>query len=181
MSDFHVEFTVNKDKYVILYDNLEIDNYSIDADIYRITKNGKPEEYFGENFAGHKYNGVDVLTFAILGYINNDQAYSFNLVPKQIQELKAKYFKPFMTVEGREVPEIFVDTLMQKLELVMVTDTCAAYAGPDEEAVLVDVRTGTVITDIFAFFISGACQVYKEDEILYIRDDFKEFLDEYTD
>ena len=173
-----IKFKKSEATYAISYDNLEIDDQGyVDADIIEITRNGEICTEFGENFAGHRYNGNDVFMSTLHAILNNDYSVNFEAVPEELQDLKSKYFRPVMTVNGRQVPANYYHdySLKYSAGVQMITSKVCAYAGQDGSVALCDSK-GALITDIEAFFTSGCLQSYKEDEIFFITPEHEEYM-----
>ncbi len=173
-----LSFSIKDCKYDISYENLTEDGMSIEADNISVKKNGVVTDEPGESFAGHKYTPAEMFERTVLEYINNSNISAFSCIPDDIKALKDKYFKPYATKQNnREVPEsYYAGGLDDPAGVQMITDKYVAYAGNDKY-ILTD-SEGTVLTDIEAFWTSGAMVAYKDTTILYIAPEMKIWLDE---
>ena len=172
---------------------LDIENDNIEVDKVNVLFDGKPRVDFGEAFSGYRFTAKDVFSDAVISYLNNDTSYLWEEIPKELQKLKAKYFKSCLNVHGREVPKYIYDRYMNRMTLVLASSGekddsstaysgCLAYLGDDGNFSLMDTATGKCITDMECFFVSGVCDMLKNDNIIYQNDDFvKQMTEEYLE
>ena len=177
-----VMFKINGDSYRITYQNMVFkpEDNEFSAEDVSVFRNGNAVDDFGTNFIGHKHSAEDILRFTVLAYINLDMSYEFNSVPDDIETVYAKYCTSFRSAGGRVVPGIIYNYDLRPLNLVMVTDSGAAYIGEDEDCILTNIE-GAIMTDYFCFFIAGICQMFDEDNVFYLSDEAKMLISEYSE
>ncbi len=171
-----LKFRIDEDLYDIRFDSLSIDrNEGIDAENVLIMENGKKMTSFGENFAGHRYNANEVLEFAIAAYLNNNEMYKFVEIPEEIVKAGKKMTEYAVDLNGHRYTKTLYNSWLNEIPLQMVTDLGAVYDNGEGCAYLDE--KGNVVTDIEAFMLSAAVDMYKNAEILYITDDYRDYME----
>lgn len=155
-----------------------------------VLKDGKPEEIFGETFAGHDLDAFDLLCKAISSYVNEETAMYFSFVCDEIKAFKEEFMKDNQGLgkakySHREIYLYILNSNLDKLEC----DACysangveyGAYIGENEIVAIVDTSDGSLVTDYESFYIDHITGLVEQPsyKLEFHSENFKEVMSDY--
>ena len=166
--------------------NLTIDDIDVFYDV-KATKNGKPENIFGETFVGHKIDAYDLLSAGIAAYFNDNQNVEFTYVCDTIKNLKKNSQTFTYSVGERKFPDFVISPNGQLHKLTAITQSSDGlgnayyhelYKGElTDESVIMTRYDGSVASDIEPIATCALIQSALEgDKFIYVESMTKDWL-----
>jgi len=174
-----IEYKVNGDTYVVFGEYAGVDAEVFEpAELDYVLRNGSQMESFGETWAGVSRDESDVLGRAIAAYVNDDSSIEVVEVCDQIRDFKARIQSYSHEVDGWKVPDVVVNSLGDKAELIAISKTGAYYVNEESNVFIATRNDSSLATNYEAFFESALMEDFEKDQLLFMTDVLRENLQE---